>query len=435
MGRESSQNEFLRSALIHAREGLPVIPIKPGHKGPPFTKGSFRDASTDPAVINDWWNRTPDCNVGLATGTISGIIALDIDEKLPGGLELPETVTVMSGGGHGRRHLYFRIAEPLANSSFRWGDLKADGGYVLVPPSIHPTTGDRYRYAPGRSLIECSIAPLPPALLALTRDQRKTRYPQICKHRTECGPSKHRPLVGRTKERKENTFSRSKDDWPFNEYFAREDIALEVVRACGGNIERPEKAFHCLFHPEDHESMSLHRMEGNGVHALKEFHLKSSFEDDWVYLPDAYARCIHKVPRLSGPGLRSLWGIRCLFELGFIDIPETEFPSLPEKMPSSAQTLFPWFLYCLACREAYQSGQSEDGVLFTRNFGADWSGLHPSTVRNGLDQLLAGEILELDKRRSSRNRECSWYIFSRLARNLPQQTRRFDHLRMIRSES
>jgi len=103
-------------------------------------------------------------NVGLRTGQISGIVAIDVD---PGAaverLDLPVTVTVRTGRP-GACHLYFRHQGPLGNSTGRLGphiDVKADGGQVVFPGSVHPETGAPYTWAEGREPWKVELAELP----------------------------------------------------------------------------------------------------------------------------------------------------------------------------------------------------------------------------------------------------------------------------------
>ena len=104
-----------------------------------------------------WW-RARDFNIGLATGSGSGIWVLDIDgdegEATLSALEaehgaLLSTVEAITGKG---RHLYFRWPQgtEIRNSQLR-EDLPAfewrgEGGYVLAPPSVHPS-GRRYAWS------------------------------------------------------------------------------------------------------------------------------------------------------------------------------------------------------------------------------------------------------------------------------------------------
>ncbi|MFA6135238.1 MAG: phage/plasmid primase, P4 family [Phycisphaerae bacterium] len=108
-------------------------------------------------------------NIGLRTGQTSGVVVIDADEGANlQGLELPGTVTASTGGNG--IHLYFRCSLPLGNSSGKLGphiDVKADGGQVVFPGSIHPDTGRLYRWATGLSPWETELAELPEHIIDL----------------------------------------------------------------------------------------------------------------------------------------------------------------------------------------------------------------------------------------------------------------------------
>jgi hypothetical protein len=136
------------AALELAEKGLAVFPCQPRGKEPACDTG-LRAATTDVERINRWWHAFPDLNIGIATGTTSGIFVLDIDGedgegsllKLEGAHgALPPTIEVVTGKG---RHCYFRTGKhKICNSVGQIGiglDIRGDGGYVIAPPSIHPS--------------------------------------------------------------------------------------------------------------------------------------------------------------------------------------------------------------------------------------------------------------------------------------------------------
>jgi putative DNA primase/helicase len=127
----------------------------------------LHEATTDANKIRSWWSRWPEANIGVATGTSCGIVVVDLDlpkaedsldrlDQLE--LHLSPTLTAQTGGG---RHLYFAGSEKLSNTTGRLPgideslpgiDLRADGGYVVAPPSLH-VTGVRYTWVdPGTQL-------------------------------------------------------------------------------------------------------------------------------------------------------------------------------------------------------------------------------------------------------------------------------------------
>lgn len=144
-------SDLLEYALQYAGRGWHVFPCKPRDKTP-LTRTGFKSATTDPKQIHRWWSKWPDANIGIATGEKSGLLVVDIDSaqgigalREIVGCALASTPVVETGRGW---HLYFAMpAERLRCSSdkARGLDIRANGGYVLAPPSVHPT-GAVYRW-------------------------------------------------------------------------------------------------------------------------------------------------------------------------------------------------------------------------------------------------------------------------------------------------
>jgi hypothetical protein len=163
---------MLRSALTYAGKGLRVFPCLRRDK-PPATANGLKAATADPDMIRQLWQHDPLFNIGIATGKPSGIFVVDVDgidaESELRKLEaqhgaLPPTVEVITARG---RHVWFKMPDaPIRNSAGKLGpglDIRATGGYVLAPPSIHPT-GRRYEWS-----VDCAsaIAPAPAWLLQI----------------------------------------------------------------------------------------------------------------------------------------------------------------------------------------------------------------------------------------------------------------------------
>ena len=131
-----------------------------------MTKNGLKDATVDQDIIRGWWERHPEANIGIATGKISDLWVLDVDNKqsvevgniLVGQGDLsvreiedengaiPETRYVDTGGGG--RHYYFQYTDGCGGNrtGIRPGiDVRGDGGYVVAPPSIH-VSGHFYRW-------------------------------------------------------------------------------------------------------------------------------------------------------------------------------------------------------------------------------------------------------------------------------------------------
>lgn len=148
----------------------------------------FGDATLDASKIAEWWTKTPAANIGIATGARSGIVVLDVDaghggeETLTALLKehgpLPKTVIAHTGGG-GRHFLFAYPGIEISNSAGRLGkglDIRADGGYIAAPPSIHPN-GTTYKWDAENKPSTTPLAQMPIWLLKLVI-RREPEQPQ-----------------------------------------------------------------------------------------------------------------------------------------------------------------------------------------------------------------------------------------------------------------
>jgi putative DNA primase/helicase len=148
-----------RAALRYATTyGWRVFPVASRSKIP-LIKAWPQEATTDPDRVRKWWTQRPAANLGLACGTGSGIVVVDLDIK-SGGLEAWAELLDINGAvdtleartGTGGGHLYFKAPSvALKNSAGaikRGIDTRADGGYVVAPPSRHPN-GQLYEWVRG----------------------------------------------------------------------------------------------------------------------------------------------------------------------------------------------------------------------------------------------------------------------------------------------
>lgn len=182
-----SSDLLIRSALWYGRHGWRVFPCRPKGKLP-IIKAWQRDATTDPRMIEAWWRRTPDANVGIACGPATGIYVVDVDQHGDDGEvtllavqrqlgQLPPTVEQRTGSG-GRQLVFAYPADRVCRNTNgakrglgRGVDTRGAGGFVVVPPSIHPC-GESYfwKFDPHRHV----LAALPEKWIA-----RLERRPEV----------------------------------------------------------------------------------------------------------------------------------------------------------------------------------------------------------------------------------------------------------------
>ena len=151
-------SELGRAAVWYCEHGFGIFPIHPRTKKPAMVNG-MNDWFNDPYSARDYWLKHPDHNIGGVCGTPShGLLVLDLDvskgkdgratlkewERVHG--ELPETAEAITGSGG--RHLLFRTdrtnIRPSVNATLGV-DVRCDGSYIVLPPSIHPN-GERYEW-------------------------------------------------------------------------------------------------------------------------------------------------------------------------------------------------------------------------------------------------------------------------------------------------
>lgn len=185
----STDSTFLDAALSLAALGFRVLQLhgivggrctcgaalcsSPGKH--PLRDGGYKVATTNPDLIKQWWTDAPQANIGIATG--DGLVVLDIDNRHGGDESLadlvrevgkpPDTVESQTGNG---RHIYLHDPTGRIRTGIVDGrpgiDVKAEGGYVVAPPSRH-WSGQHYQWEFSSHPDLVSVAHLPPAWLAL----------------------------------------------------------------------------------------------------------------------------------------------------------------------------------------------------------------------------------------------------------------------------
>lgn len=134
-------------ALEYQKQNLSVIPIRPKEKKPLIIWEEFQQRRATELEIRAWWKRWPQANVGIVTGSISGIVVIDLDNIEAGEMlkqkfsEYDFSSVPRQSTGKGN-HLFFKHPGSLITN--RAGvlpgmDVRGDGGYVVAAPSIHPS--------------------------------------------------------------------------------------------------------------------------------------------------------------------------------------------------------------------------------------------------------------------------------------------------------
>jgi hypothetical protein len=143
--------QFLEAAVGYHARGWSVIPVRSKSKIPLVPWAQYEHERASLEQIHAWWERWPDANVGVVTGLVSGIIVVDVDVRHGGDPQQAygtNPTGLIQRTGSGGWHLFYTYPPNGGWVSNRTNakdgiDVRADGGYVVVPPSVHDT-GGRY---------------------------------------------------------------------------------------------------------------------------------------------------------------------------------------------------------------------------------------------------------------------------------------------------
>lgn len=162
--------------------GNPACPSPGKH---PRVPTGLKAATTDRLTVAAWWQRWPGANVAIRTGAVSGLVVIDVDPPHGGDASVDALVRRHGALPHGRAvrtgsggsHLY--LAHPgrrvRNDAGTRLGpgiDIRGDGGYVIAPPSRHPSGGS-YSWVQGRS----SLPEIPAWMLDRLRPPERRSVP------------------------------------------------------------------------------------------------------------------------------------------------------------------------------------------------------------------------------------------------------------------
>ena len=134
--------------------GWSVLPVKPSEKRPYMTNWlQYNKTKATRATVENWFNSLSGAGVGMVTGKISNIVVLDVESYCPTPISeiLKKYPTqLISRTGSGGYHLFYQYPTNVPRVANRVGifegaDLRADGGFIVLPPTVHPS-GNKYEW-------------------------------------------------------------------------------------------------------------------------------------------------------------------------------------------------------------------------------------------------------------------------------------------------
>lgn len=142
---------IVKTAIKLAKAGFHVFPLKPMSKLPAIKEWQNK-ATTDVKVIEKYWSKNPDANIGICCsrfGDDKALLVVDVDNKKGKngdetvlelemeGKDFPPTLTQTTPSGG--RHLIYIVDQAVANSVEKIGkgiDIRSKGGFIVGPNSV-----------------------------------------------------------------------------------------------------------------------------------------------------------------------------------------------------------------------------------------------------------------------------------------------------------
>lgn len=141
-------------AAEYVDSGWSILPVRPEEKRPYMTNWlQYTKTRAPKAMVDSWFTNLAGAGIGVVTGRISNMVVLDVEHDCPYPIEellkrYPTQMIAKSGGGG--FHLFYlyptnqtRVANRVR--IFEGADLRADGGFIVLPPTMHPS-GNRYEW-------------------------------------------------------------------------------------------------------------------------------------------------------------------------------------------------------------------------------------------------------------------------------------------------
>lgn len=146
---------FYNCAQRYADMGLPIFPCGREDGKKPLIKSwkPYQSRQPNSLELGRWIKESPEANIGLVTGSLSGVTVIDSDNpqvRLNALFERFGETPVAAQTPRGGYHLYYRFnGEKSDQNRNEKIDVRGQGGYVIAPPSVNPVSKNNYQFILG----------------------------------------------------------------------------------------------------------------------------------------------------------------------------------------------------------------------------------------------------------------------------------------------
>lgn len=377
---------------------LSVFPLT--NKKLPMVK--WRPYQTSRAGIREMskWIETEAKGMAMVTGSVNGIVVLDIDVKkgkdgwkFIKDKHLPKTPAVRTQNGG--THYYYKYPQGMEIGSVigLYGkesgiDVKANGGFVVMPFT------EGYEWEEGLELGTEPLADLPEWLLHDLQNRPNKKPEQASKiiNTGEKVRSKPEKALNYPEMYKNTTATGER----IKGYFKDNEVVMKILPLLGlEGVEINGASFNCVIPSktvDTRPSASLFELT-DGTIAYRDWRA-SEGEADYYMLAEVYASIRYKEKRkLNGPELIT-WSNRLLVDAGILAITPVEAPELPLSLSKkkAINAVYEGFKQLLAVKNLYLESNR---TAFSFRFGAAWCGLSLRSVQNAMTQLQAFGYIQM----------------------------------------
>jgi len=404
--RVKSTPPTVEDARTLARLVGPIIPLGARTKTPLFKRWQER-ATTDPDTIRALWEQYPGANPAHVIPR--GRLVVDVDPRHNGLVGwrnllarhgvLPPTWTAHSGRQDDGSHRYFTVPPdvtiPYATDIEQGVQVLGEGHYVVLPPSIHPDTGQPYTWdaddSPCNFLLEAA-APGWLIELVLTTSKRHTTR-TTARRGTAANPvrsvasnkvpSPSPPTLSTLFDGAEHSSPSPSPGASVVAMACNPDHLPAMLDVCGLPPDlRVGETVQCPMHDDAHPSAVLlgpdetHHSYGLYCHASACLRYYSLTD---LYHAKVSGNLLHLHTEFDSTGkprhhtaLRLQWTTRLLEAANVLHIQELGAPTLPHHAPHEARDLWTIFLHVRRLRSVTRKADAP--LPFSWRFIQDWTG-------------------------------------------------------------